>query len=278
MFTVKYFASWWGLEALGVEAMLERIKGTGYDGIEIGIPKEQARRAELRALLEKYDLQVIAHEYQAEGREFEHYLRSYMECIDIAASFRPVLVNSHTGRDYWTLEQNLRLVDAAQEAAERHGVPILHETHRGRFLYSAPVAADYFRLRPDLRITADFGHWVCVAESLLVGHDAVLDEAIARTGHIHARIGSAEAPQVPDPFSQHWRLELNAYSSWWMRIAKRLQSAGHRFLTVTLESGPPPYGWISLETGRPVRDFIDTNRQMKDYLTRYFHANLLPNS
>lgn len=119
-------------------------------------------------------------------------------------------------------------------------------------------------------ITADLAHWVCVAESLLVGHEVALGEAIRRAGHIHARVGFAEGPQVPDPFSPIWSRELEVFSGWWLRIAQRFCSEGRECLTVTPEYGPPPYGWISLQSGEPLRDFFEMNVLMKDYLNAIF--------
>jgi sugar phosphate isomerase/epimerase len=271
---IKYFCSWWGLDTLGLRPMLEKVKGAAYDGIEIGIPSETPQRRELRALLDELQLDVIAHQYQADGQLFDDYLRSFEQWIDVAASFEPVLVNSHTGRDYWTREQNLRFVEITQIAERRYGIPILHESHRRHFLYSAPAALDYFRQAPNLRITADLSHWVCVAESLLVGHDVALEEAIRRAGHIHARVGFAEGPQVPEPFSPMWSRELEVFSGWWLRIARRFRVEEHGCLTITPEYGPPPYGWILPQSGEPVRDFFEVNVHMKNYLNAYFARHL----
>jgi hypothetical protein len=254
--------------------MLEKVKRAGYDGIEIGIPSETQRRRELRALLDELELDVIAHQYQATGQSFDDYLGSFERWIDIAASFEPLLVNSHTGRDCWTTDQNLRLVEITQKAEQRYGISILHESHRRHFLYSAPAALAYFQQAPNLKITADLAHWVCVAESLLEGHEMALEEAIQRAGHIHARVGFAESPQVPDPFSPIWSRELQVFSGWWLRIAQRFRFEGHTCLTVTPEYGPPPYGWISLQSGEPLRDFFEVNVLMKDYLNAHFAKNL----
>jgi sugar phosphate isomerase/epimerase len=254
--------------------MLEKVKAAGYDGIEIGIPSDTSRRRELKLLLNEYQLEVIAHQYQAAGNEFDDYLQSFERCIDIAASFEPVLVNSHTGRDYWTMEQNLRFVEITQKAEQCYGIQILHESHRGHFLYSAPAALEYFQQAPNLMITADLSHWVCVAESLLVGHEIALEEAIRRASHIHARVSYAQGPQVPDPFSALWSRELQAFSGWWLRIAQRMRLEGRQYLTVTPEYGPPPYGWVSLQTGEPLRDFFEMNVLMKNYLSAHFAKGL----
>lgn len=41
------------------------------------------------------------------------------------------------------------------------GVPVYHETHRGRALYNPWVCRDLVRALPDLMLTADYSHW-CV--------------------------------------------------------------------------------------------------------------------
>lgn len=266
MLTVRYFCSWWGLDHLGVEPMLRKIREAGYDGVEIGIPQDRSAREALHAALDTHGLQLIAHQYQAEGAHFADYRLSLRHSLERAAAFRPLLVNSHTGRDYWTLEQNLELIDIAQEVQDRLGVPILHESHRGRFLYSAPAALRYFVRRPNLRITADLSHWVIAAESLLVGHETALEEAVRRAEHIHVRVGSAELPQVDDPFSPRWGRELQAFSEWWLRIARRFRHEGRDLLTMTMEFGPPPYCPVSPETGKPLADFFEINLRMKDYM------------
>lgn len=274
MADVRYFCSWWGLDHLGLEPMLRKIREAGYDGVEIGIPADRSAREALQAALEIHGLQLIAHQYQAEGARFADYRLSLRQCLENAAQCRPLFINSHTGRDYWTLEQNLELIDIAQEVQERRGIPILHESHRGRFLYSAPAALEYFARRPDLRITADLTHWVCVAESLLVGHEAALEEAVRRADHIHARIGSAEGPQVDDPFSPRWSRELQAFSDWWLRIARRFARERQGPLTITPEFGPPPYCPVSPETGKPLADFFEINLRVKAYLDGYLTRGL----
>jgi len=273
MLDVRYFCSWWGLDHLGVEPMLRKIRDAGFDGVEIGVPADGPGQEALHSALETHGLQFIAHQYQAEG-DFADYRLSLRRSLERAAAARPLFINSHTGRDYWTVEQNLDLIDIAQDVQDRLGVPILHESHRGRFLYSAPAAVEYFARRPNLRITADLTHWVIAAESLLVGHEAALEEAVRRTEHIHVRVGSAELPQVDDPLSPRWSQELQAFSEWWLRIARRFRREGRDLLTITFEFGPPPYCPIHPDTGEPVADFFEINVRMKDYMIDYLGKRL----
>lgn len=35
---LKVFCAWWGLDHLGIEGMLNKIKGAGFDGVEVFAP------------------------------------------------------------------------------------------------------------------------------------------------------------------------------------------------------------------------------------------------
>jgi sugar phosphate isomerase/epimerase len=266
MLTVKYFCSWWGMENFNTEQLLQKIKHAEYNGVEMGIPADKSQQRRLKELLQQYDLDIIVQQYQAEGVDFEAYCNSFEKWIETAVAFHPVLVNSYTGKDYWSKEQNIRLIEVGENISKQYGVKVVHETHRGRFLYSAPVAQEYFNCVPEVKVTADFSHWVCVAESLLADQQSALNDAIRRTEHIHARVGFAEGPQVPDPFAPEWAQELEIFTSWWLRIAQIFQQSGREVLTITPEYGPVPYTWTLPFTGQPIHDFWKVNLQMRHYL------------
>lgn len=264
---IKMFCSGWGIDHLSLRGMLTKIKDAGFDGVEFGIPTDPAVRDELRTLLDELGLDIIAHQYQAVGHG-EAYAASYVQALENAASFQPLLINSHTGKDFWSMEENCRLVDLGQEIEDGYGMPVVHETHRGRFLYSTAASKTYFDARPNLRINADLSHWTCVSESLLEDQPDIIEEAIRRTEHVHARVGHAEGPQVPDPRAPEWQNELECFTGWWQRIADRFRQDGRKYLTITPEFGPPPYTWLWPDTQVPAADFFELNCWMKDYLAR----------
>lgn len=140
---IKYFCSWWGLDHLGIEGMLFKIKDSGFDSVEIGIPFEKEKSKELKILLDKYKLEVIAYQYQADG-DFEEYKKCFSASLLSATEFKPLFVNSHTGKDFWSVEQNLELVDIASDIEEQSGVEILHKTYRKHFLFSTFKCKQYF--------------------------------------------------------------------------------------------------------------------------------------
>lgn len=269
---IKMFSSTWGLESLGIRGMLEKIQQAGFDGVETGIPTDPTARDELRTLLEELKLDFIAHQYQAVGSG-EDYVESYTQELEKAAAYQPLLINSHTGKDFWSMEENFRLVDIGQEIQQQHGVPVVHETHRGRFLYSTAASKAYFDARPELRINADFSHWTCVSESLLEDQPEIIEEAIRRTEHVHARVGYAEGPQIPDPRAPEWKAELDTFTGWWQRIADRFQHEGRAYLTITPEFGPPPYTWLWPHTQAVLADHFELNCWMKDFLIQKLNTH-----
>lgn len=264
---IKYFCSWWGLDKLGTEPMLKKIKDAGFDGVEIGIPFDHKDRMKLKDFLDKYELELIAHQYQAFG-EFDDYKLSFKNSLKKAASFNPILINSHTGRDYWTIEQNSEIVKIGEDIESEFNIPILHETHRKHFLFSTFSSKQYFDLLPNLKINADFSHWTCVSETMLEDQSEILKEGILRAEHIHARVGFEEGPQISDPRAPEWEKHLAVFTGWWQQIVNKFSKEDRDFLTITPEFGPVPYTWTIPFSNKPVSDFFDINCWMKNYLTK----------
>lgn len=263
-FAVKFLCSWWGLSDLGTTAMVKRIADAGYDGIEIGIPETVAERDALQELLDKHRLLLVAHQYEPPQQDFEAYHKKFCENLRRCADFSPLRINSHAGSDYWSFERNCRLVERAAEIATQTGIQIVHETHRGRFLYSAPASAAFFERFPDLRVTFDLGHWVCVAGNLLEDQDEYVARALARADHVHARVAFADGPQVLHPFHELWTHEREIFVGWWREIVDRHRRAGEPECTVTLEAGPVLSG--ERVGAQPVADFWTSNLRMREYL------------
>lgn len=265
---IKYFAAWWGLDHLGLEGMIKQIKEYGFDGIECYIPIGKKDKIFLKSLLDEYELDIIAHQFEAVGNTFDDFALSFRKSLLNAAEFYPLKINSHTGKDFWTKEQNGALINIAFEIEKEYGVKIIHETHRGRFLYSAAIANEYFEKYPNLRINADFSHWVCVSESLLQDQQQNISNAISRADHIHARVGHEQGPQISDPRAKEWNVHLQTFMNWWQQIINNLIAGGKEIITITPEFGPMPYTFSLPGTNKPINDFFEINCWMKDYLKR----------
>lgn len=201
------------------------IKEGGFDGVELGVPEEEGARRDLEVLLRRLGLALIAQQWTRGGSPREH-AASFEEQYRRAAELRPLLVNSHTGKDWFTTSENLRILRRARELEEELGVPVVHEVHRGRATYSTTATAAVLERMPGLKLAADFSHWCCVHESLLEDQGPLLERAIERSFHLHARVGHAEGPQVSDPRAPEWQRAVEVHLGWWQRIVDRRRRPG----------------------------------------------------
>ncbi len=256
----------WGLTDIPLEDFFSRVINAGYDGIETWIPEDAIERNKFLRLLDEYKMPIVCHQLQAKGKDINEFCRSFEYYLNLSMECNPVLINSHSGRDYFTTEEQLRVIDTAQEFSVRNNVRIAHETHRGRLGFSPYNASTLFALRQDMKITADFSHWVCVTESYLENCLETIDEAIKRTEHIHARIGYPEGPQVTDPRAKEWSFATDIFLAWWDKIIEYKMNSGEQVFTITPEFGPPPYMITLPSTGKPIADQFEINNYMKEVL------------
>ncbi|MGN6341589.1 MAG: sugar phosphate isomerase/epimerase family protein [Ginsengibacter sp.] len=262
----KILCPQWGLEHLPVEDFFSMVKNAGYDGVDTWLPERKEERREFVRLLEEYDLSIVSHQHQAHGRTIAEFCKSFEYYLELSLECEPILINSHSGRDYFTLDEQLQVIDVAQNFAAKNNIRVAHETHRGRIGFSPVNLRDLFKLRPEMKITADFSHWVCVTESFLEMFGEELDEAIHKTEHIHARVGFTEGPQIPDPRLPNWQQPVRFFMDIWKKILEYQRSLGTNIFTVTPEFGPPPYMWTNPETSEPITNQWEVNRYMKDLL------------
>ncbi|HZG25029.1 MAG TPA: TIM barrel protein [Chitinophagaceae bacterium] len=253
-FELKVFATNWGF-AGSLGEYCARAKKDGYDGIEIWWPMEKPAQDELFAALDTNGLEVgfLCGSSQANWKE---HLDSFRKMIDSAAlntRKKPLFINCHSGRDFFSYEENKAFIDHTTQLAKQTGITICHETHRSRMLFAAPVARLYMEKNPELRLTFDVSHWCNVSESFLKDQASTLELALQRTEHIHARIGHPEGPQVNDPRAPEWDEAVRAHLAWWDKIAERKKATGGR-LTVLTEFGPPDYMPTLPYTRQPLGD------------------------
>jgi hypothetical protein len=256
----------WGHEYMEIKTFINKIKEAGYDGLDTWIPEDPVVKRDLLDALQHHELLLVSHQHQAHGADFVAFKASFLEYLHFSAQGDPVLINSHTGRDWFSFSQNLELVDIASEFSAKTGIPVIHETHRGRMGYGPGHMQEYFDVRPALTITADLSHWVCVTESLLENFGSTLGQAITRTRHVHARIGFEEGPQVPDPRAPEWKYAVDRFLSWWDEIVEQRSRAGDALFMFTTEFGPPPYLPTLPFSNQPVADQFTINGYMKDLL------------
>ena len=238
---IKYFCPRWGSEDLPFEAFLKKVEDADYDGVEMSLPLEKEEREFLLKSTKDRDLLFVAQHWETASIDFEVHKKEYRKRIENLASANPVLINSQTGKDFFTFEQNAELIAMAYEIAEKHGVKLVHETHRGKFSFAAHVTARFIRELPELRLGLDISHWCAVAESFLENQQENVELAISRTDHIHARVGYPCGPQIPDPRVPEWQEAVDIHLGWWQKIIDRNKKEGKEFFSITSEFGPYPY-------------------------------------
>lgn len=264
---IKYVRSLWGMELPALAANLAMIKDGGFDGVEMGVPASVAQREELCPLLDKLDLALVVQQW-TEGVSPAEHLNSFERQYRLGVEFKPLLINSHTGKDYFTTAENLAILQHAKNLEQELGVPVLHEIHRGRATFSATATMALLEAMPDLKLTADFSHWCCVHESLLQDQPARVRRAIEHSYHIHARVGYEEGPQITDPRAPEWQAAVETHLQWWQQIVTYHQKLGTKILTICPEFGPPNYMMTQPYTRQPVTDLWEINCYMKDLLKK----------
>jgi hypothetical protein len=248
---VRIYKSLWGMTG-SLHEQCERIAKAGYDGIECAV-EEISDPEKFVSLLEEFHLDFIPLIY-TEGND---HLTEFKRLVKLASSFSPKKIVAHAGRDLWSFDEQVEFFEEAIEIEKEFGIPIAHETHRRRPLFSPMNALALMEIIPELKINADFSHWCCVSESMLEDHGEALQLAARQAIHIHSRVGYENGPQVPDPRAPEWSGHLTRFESWWQMIIGVHAKRGEKELTVTPEYGPPTYMQTTPFDNKPVADLWD---------------------
>ena len=160
---MQFFCPRWGSESLPWGEFCRKVKGAGYEGIEYGIACTTTVIEVEKVWNEaaKNALTIIAQHYDTIDHDFSRHYDNYCAWLEKVAPYPVVKINSQTGKDYFSFDENRKLI----EAAAKFDKTVVHETHRNKFSFAAHATFEYLDKLPGLRITLDASHWVCVAES-----------------------------------------------------------------------------------------------------------------
>jgi sugar phosphate isomerase/epimerase len=269
-FQLKILATDWGFPGT-LDEYGAKVKKAGYDGIEIWWSLDAARQEAVFSMLKKYGLEVgfLCAGSQTDPKEHFDYFKKMVEGAARNTRQRPLYINCHSGHDFFSFEDNKGFIDLTTALGRETGIRILHETHRSRMLFAAPVARHFMDAVPDLRLTFDVSHWCNVSESLLADQPQTMALALERTDHIHARIGHQEGPQVSDPRAPEWQAAAEAHFAWWDEILRRKKQRGE-LMTILTEFGPPDYMPTIPYTHKPVSDQWAINEYMLQTLRKRY--------
>ena len=237
----------------GYLRLFKRIAKEGFSAVETPIWKVDDK-AEFASALKASGLGYVAMvntctppgDHNGSARLADH-LESFKRQVHeaLALPVRPLLINSHSGCDSWPTETSRAFFQAALAFEIESGIMICHETHRGRILYNPWVTRDMCIAFPSLKLTADLSHFCVVAERVFAPDDevwsGVMREVTRATRHIHARVGYAEGPQVPDPRAPEYAEALERHETWWDAILEAQAAAGVAVVTCEPEHGTDGY-------------------------------------
>jgi len=260
---LQVFKALWGLEG-SYEELLGKAAAAGYNGIETVLPPAGEEET-FKRLLKQFGLSYIAQIFTEDDHQ-----PIFAERVERAIQFQPKLIVAHSAKDSMSEADQDRFYERALQVEQKWKIPIGHETHRGRAMFTPWTTARLLRKFPELRITADFSHWVNVCESHLEDQEEAVSLAIGRTIHVHGRIGYPEGPQVPHPASPYFQSELRQFTGWWQDIFRHQKENGQEIATFTAEFGPPGYMHTDPFTNKPVADLWEVNEWVTDLVKRKF--------
>ena len=248
---LKLVKSLWGMEGTMAEK-IRRIADAGYVAVEAQVPAED-QLPEFVGLLREHGLEFVAMVI-TDGATPQDHFTSFRAKIETARRLEPLQITVHGGKDWWPYELQKEFFAEALDVERRIGLPVNHETHRGRPMFTPSATARLLREFPELYINADFSHFANVCESLLEDQREDMALCISRARHLHGRIGHEEGPQVNDPRAPEWAAQVAAHFAWWDEIVRARFHAGAECFTFNPEFGPPNYMATLPHTRQPVAD------------------------
>jgi hypothetical protein len=217
----------------------------------------------------EYGLSIITG-IATQGDSVQAHLNSMNAQIERAVEFSPVLINSHTGRDIFSLEDNLVLFENALELEQKYDVTITHETHRFRPTFSTFDTEKIIKALPEIKLNLDISHWMVVHESDLSDQLSRLESIFPQVFHIHARVGFEEGPQITNPQDELWAEHLENHVSLWQKVIDFAKDRHQKTFTITPEFGPFPYAHLHPHSHLPLADIWAANNFMQQHLKERF--------
>lgn len=263
---IKFFCPYWGSALLSYPLFFKKVKEAGYDGVEMSLPFDKKEKADILNLLKEYELELVAQHWETCHPDPLLHKVIYRKHLMNLAEANPLFINSQTGKDFFSFDDNAELIEISFQITKETGIPVIHETHRGKFSFALHITSQFLEKIPGLELGLDVSHWCNVAESLLNDQMNTLDVALVRTRHIHARVGYAEGPQITDPRLPEWEETMNFHLSCWDKVVENFMQLNKELLTITPEFGPYPYMLNLPFTQMPVANQWEINLFMKELL------------
>ncbi|EAR99766.1 xylose isomerase domain protein TIM barrel protein, putative (macronuclear) [Tetrahymena thermophila SB210] len=253
----------------------KNLKEKGYQGIEIPV-QFSIERNQLDPFKTKnrhgfdYVAEIYTCGYPIYSSDINAHLDSFKKGIDTALKINPSVINVHSGRDCWTIDQTLEFFTKVQQFQEQLDVPINHETCRQRSLYNPYITKLVVQNCPNIYLNLDLSHWVLIGERLYDREkDVEFFEAFntikQNTRQVNARIGSVNQIQVIDPGYDDEILKW--YDQMWKEITQAQEIKGQNSFYFSCKFGPEPYQINYLNRKKQAaKDIIKSNDFMLAHL------------
>jgi hypothetical protein len=270
---LKLVKSFWGMDSPLYQSLADKMRhiaSAGYVAVE-GQHLNLGAADEFVALCREYKLEYVAMILtDAADNSVAGHLADMHRKAEAVKAYEPMQINMHSGRDCWTFAEQEQFFTEALELEHKLVLPISHETHRSRAMFTPWATAALLRRFPELHITADFSHFVNVSERLLEDQAENMALCISRTRHVHGRVGHEQGPQVNDPRAPEWARHLAAHETWWDEIVRARLAAGAEYFTFNPEFGPPTYMNTQPYTQQPVADLWEVCHWMAQRFAQRF--------
>ena len=174
---IKYCCTNWGSDYDKPAVFVDKVLLAGYEGIEINFPSLSDAPTKLYlkliadALNTNPDFTFIAqHILPVQNLSIDSYIFNVKNDLFELSALQPSFINAHTCSDYFSFDDNCRVIEAILNISQKTGIPIFHETHRGRFSFHAATLIPYLRKFPEMELVGDFSHFCTVSESMLYSY------------------------------------------------------------------------------------------------------------
>lgn len=264
---LKRFKTLWGHEGSLAQAV-SQVNEAGFDGIEAPVPgthaEAQAFGETLRAngLLWIQEVCTTGSYVPQRDASIEDHLKDFEAKLSSArqTGLEPEFVNVMGGCDAWPIDDSVRFFSEAQNIADRLGIPVSFETHRGRSFFSPWNTVAILEKVPEIDVTCDFSHWAVVSERLPHIEWDCIERTASQARHIHSRVGYDQGPQVPHPAAPEYAEALASHQACWEAVWQSQLERGLDNTYMTPEFGTDGYLHLLPFTQAPIADLWSLNR------------------
>ena len=126
----KFLYPYWGSESVPIQLFIENAISQGFEGIEIHIPKSKIFEDELTDALERTRkknpnfILVVQQVTNVKKETASEYLWEVLKRLAELRRFKPNFINSHTGKDYYSFEENCQIIEAIEDFSITSNVPV----------------------------------------------------------------------------------------------------------------------------------------------------------